>query len=77
MLPKPEPPDTTTREGAEALARKLDAYWHAQGFPQVQHWVEMHRRLTPAAPLHGEAMWVVRSNLVRGLPPPSVRREAT
>lgn len=64
-----EPPDTTTREGAEALARRLDAYWHRLGYGQVQHWVEQQRRITVAAPLQGEGIWVVRSNLVRGLPP--------
>ena len=66
--PRPEP-DTTTRDGAEVLARKLDAYWHAQGFLQVQHWVERQRRITLAAPRQGEKIWVVRSNLVRGQPP--------
>lgn len=66
-----DPPDTTTREGAEALARKLDRYWHAKGFPQVSHWVEFQRHKTPAAPFHGEGIWVVRSNLVRGQPPRS------
>ena len=68
--PRPEP-DTMTRDGAEALARKLDAYWHAQGFPQVQHWVERQGRITLESPHRGESIWVVRSNLVRGQPPRS------
>ena len=54
---QPEPPDTTsTRKGAEALARKLDAYWHAKGHPQVRHWVERQRHRTLEAPILGEAM---------------------
>ena len=70
---RPDAGDLCTREGAEALARKLDEYWHAQGHPQVQHWIE------PAvltSKKHGAAVrptkqtgWVVRSNLVRGQPP--------
>ena len=66
-----DPPDTTTRDGAEALARKLDAYWHAKGFPQVRHWAELQRNVTAEAPILGSEIWVVRSNLVRGRPPRS------
>ena len=49
-------PSTMTREGAEALARKLNRYWHAQGHTQVQHWVELQRHRTVAAPLLGHAI---------------------
>ena len=66
-----EPPDTTTREGAEALAARLTRYWHAKGYTQVRHWAEHQRVRTAEAPLFGHAIWVVRSNLVGGLPPRS------
>jgi hypothetical protein len=33
---QPEFPDRTSREGAEAHARELDAYWHAAGHPHVK-----------------------------------------
>ena len=68
-----EPPDTTTREGAEALARKLTRYWHAQGHTQVQHWVEPQRVLTHRGP---KDIWVVRCNLVGGRPPQSTGGKA-
>ena len=61
-----QPRDVCTRDGAEALARDLTAWWHARGFPQVQHWVA-------AVPAQGaarkEPVWAVRSNLINGLPP--------
>lgn len=68
-----EPADTSdnlSRSGAAALAARLDAYWHAKGAVSVRHWVE------PAALAKATraAVWVVRSNLVRGQPP---RRRAS
>jgi len=54
--------DYLTRDGAEELARRIERYWHDQGFTAVRVWVEpfgdgKHR-------LHA-----VRSNLMSGLPP--------
>lgn len=64
-----ECPDYSSRAGAEQLAEQLTAFWHARGYRQVQFWVE---------PLHEprcrHITYVVRGNLVRGLPP---KAEAT
>jgi hypothetical protein len=38
---KPGTAEHCTREGAEALAANLDAYWHKRGFSQVRHWAEL------------------------------------
>lgn len=59
-------PDYCSRKGAEALAAKLDAYWHDQGYPQVAHWIEQ------VISKRGGRLkcWCVRSNLIHGLPPP-------
>jgi len=55
--------DNLTQSGAEELAAKLDAYWHARGFPAARHWaVEAY-----SGPC---ITWVVRSNFVNALPPP-------
>jgi hypothetical protein len=62
--------DTLTKTGAERLAARLDAFWHAQGAKTVRHWVVAasgSRNVKPHRPV-----FVVRSNLVRGQPPPWV-----
>jgi hypothetical protein len=56
----------------------LNAWWHARGFTQVQHWIE-HRTYQPKRQRvkagDGEAcqeragIWAVKSNLVNGMPP--------
>jgi hypothetical protein len=63
-----------TRKGAEALAARLDAYWHAQGYPHVRHWVEPisaseWQREKTANELANLRAFAVRSNLVNGMPP--------
>jgi hypothetical protein len=60
-----------TREGAEALAANLDAYWHKRGFPQVRQWVERQPWADGPPPrcVSAAGLWIVRSNLVRGMPP--------
>ena len=67
-------PDHLTRSGAEALAARLDAYWHGLGHAHVQHTaVEIPVALSK---MGGEA-WTVRSNLVNGLPPRVRERETS
>jgi hypothetical protein len=58
--------DHCTMGNATALAARLTRWWHERGFTNVAFWVveepiQMTRR--------GEAIWLVRSNLVGGLPP--------
>jgi hypothetical protein len=71
-----QPRDRCTQDGAQALAWQLDAWWHERGYPQVRHWVE--RAKLPRTVHGGEAgqaedgtagLFVVRSNLVAGMPP--------
>lgn len=65
--------DNLSREGAQALADRLNDYWRAEGATKAQHWIEpvQHRGRKKTGDAHKEAvtMWVVRSNLVNGLPP--------
>jgi hypothetical protein len=58
----PEPRDAISEHGANRVARELDAWWHARGFSQVQHWVVIANAKTGH-------LWCVRTNLVNGLPP--------
>jgi hypothetical protein len=39
----------TTRDGAEALAAELDAWWHSRGHPSVKHWAEWVGFAPPAS----------------------------
>jgi hypothetical protein len=58
--------DHSTRANALALAAQLNAWWHARGYPQARFWLDpVPIRTTPRAAL----VWVVRNNLVNGLPP--------
>jgi hypothetical protein len=34
-------PDLLDEAGARQLARKIEAYWHAHGHPEVSCWVEL------------------------------------
>src|SRR5690242_8774639 len=73
QVPKGPRRDLSSEHGALTLARELDAWWHQRGYPQVKHTVEraLARRPNSAKP-DAEAtmsLWVVRSNLVGGLPP--------
>jgi hypothetical protein len=66
FVPEPEfEADNLTKTGAMHLAARLDAYWHAQGHLHVRHTV--HAAHTPGN--NRCAIWVVRSNLIRGQPP--------
>jgi hypothetical protein len=33
-------PDTLSRDGAMALARQLQQYWHDKGYPAARFWAE-------------------------------------
>lgn len=52
--------DLYSQAGAEALKKRIVAYWKARGFAAV-----VHRYQNPAFP----GLWFVRSNLVNGYPP--------
>lgn len=53
--------DAYTKNGAGVLAGRIEAYWHALGYPNV----EVKRYA-----LRGfDGLWGVKSNLVAGLPP--------
>jgi hypothetical protein len=43
IVPPPEsstPVDTLNRDGALALAKRLEKYWHDQGYPAARFWTE-------------------------------------
>jgi hypothetical protein len=70
--PTPGKIDTLTRVGAEALAAQLDKFWHAACYPLAEHWIEKVVARRPKKSGEGDVgteLWVVRSNLVDGLPP--------
>lgn len=52
--------DSLTKCGAENLARKLDNYWFRKGHFNVKHAVQESDL---------KDTWIVRSNLVNGMPP--------
>lgn len=56
-------PNHCSQSGAQSLAARLAAYWHAQGYPKAKHWTEA------VNPDLVGTIWVVRSNLVNGMPP--------
>ena len=66
--------DSLSKAGATYLAKQLDAWWHATGARHVRHWIEpggVDR--TSGGDTEGRIIFVVRSNLVRGNPPPPER----
>jgi hypothetical protein len=66
--PKPkEPPETLGQKGAIALAKRLEQYWHGQGFPAARFWAEpIGERFEKVGTYE---LYRVTSNLVNGLPP--------
>ena len=75
-MSKPRAPDLCSELGAARLAAKLQAWWHAQGEHEVRFWIERsnHKRVYVrkdghTKDVHADAIWLIRSNLVRGLPP--------
>jgi hypothetical protein len=66
--------DHCSRIGAERLARELDEWWHSRGHPHVRHIVTLAQRVPKKSQQGSDEepsgkVWVVRSNLVGGLPP--------
>jgi hypothetical protein len=59
--------DTLGREGAMALARRLQLYWHARDYPAARFWVEpIGERFSKVGTYE---LYRVCCNLVDGLPP--------
>jgi hypothetical protein len=63
LEPEPER-DWSSRPGAEALAAEIKRFWAAWGYDDIRVWTE---------PARGgrDALWVVKSTLRCGLPPPA------
>ena len=60
-------PDTLSQKGAIALAKRLQDYWHAQGFPAVRFWTEpVEERFSKVGTYE---LYRVACNLVNGKPP--------
>lgn len=63
--------DHLSRTGAAFLAARLNDWWHRSGARHVRHWVEPGGTdRTSQGDDDGRTIWAVRSNLVRGNPPP-------
>jgi hypothetical protein len=62
--------DLTTQAGAETLAAELNAWWHRRGYTNVQHWAEWLAFARKRGDQLGRSSgtWVVRSNLINGMP---------
>jgi hypothetical protein len=59
--------DTLNRDGALALAKRLQQYWHDQGYPAVRFWTEpIGERFAKVGTYE---IYRVVCNLVNGLPP--------
>lgn len=56
-------PDFCTKDGAFRLAKRIQQKWHDLGHANVRVWV------CDAAEESRHGLYVVRSNLVNGLPP--------
>lgn len=60
-------PDTLSRRGAMALAKRLQDYWHARGHRSVRFWAEpLEERF---AKVGSYEIYRVVCNLANGLPP--------
>jgi hypothetical protein len=59
--------DTLNRDGAMLLARRLQEYWHGQGYPAARFWAEpVDERF---AKIGTYEIYRVVCNLVNGVPP--------
>lgn len=59
--------DTLNQQGAMALARQLEKYWHDQGYPAVRFWAEpIPQRFAKVGTYE---IYTVKCNLVNALPP--------
>lgn len=64
----PRPPsanDTLHYEGASRLAVRITQYWNERGYPGIRTKVEE----IPGAIYDSHTIYVVRSNMIGGLPP--------
>jgi hypothetical protein len=69
---KPKPQETLNQKGAIALAKKLEKFWHGEGYPAARFWTEpIGERFEKVGTYE---IYRVVSNLVNGLPPRYVDR---
>lgn len=61
--------DSTSRMGAEQNAEDIRNFWYSRGCYQVSVWVERMQIGSNGRGNRGGEIWVVRTNLVRGMPP--------
>jgi hypothetical protein len=59
--------DHLNRDGAMALARRLERYWHERGFPAARFWAEPVAERFPKIGTY--EIYKVNCNLVNALPP--------
>jgi hypothetical protein len=60
-------PDTLNRDGALALAKRLQEYWHGRGYPAARFWAEpVAERFTKIGTYE---IYRVGCNFVNGMPP--------
>ena len=60
-------PDSLNEKGAIALAKRLEAYWHQEGYPGARFWAEPIGERFAKIGTHD--LYRVACNLVNGLPP--------
>jgi hypothetical protein len=65
--------DSWSKSGAEALAARIEAKWHAVGCPSVKVFVVYERAAFCGV---GMMLPVIRSNLLNGLPRPGAASPA-
>ena len=63
----PRKHDTLSKRGATELARQLQEYWHAHGYPAARFWVETINERFGKLGTH--EVHRVACNLVNGKPP--------
>lgn len=59
--------DNLNRRGAMDLARRLEEYWHKEGYAEVRFWAEPVDERFEKIGTH--EIYRVKSNLVNALPP--------
>ena len=59
--------DALDQRGAMALAKRLERYWHARGYPAARFWAEPVEERFPKVGTY--EIYRVVSNLIDGLPP--------
>ncbi len=65
--PDTEHPETLSQKGAMALAKRLEHFWHGQGYTAARFWAEpIGERFEKVGSYD---IYRVVSNLVNGLPP--------